>query len=269
MSSIRTVLAFDGVGDYINAPNCPALQVRNYTIELWLKPEGQPPITWIGVLGKLGRNFNIRLHQNGSIHHCFHTDLAANANAINTPTNSIIWDRWSHVAITNDGKVAKTYIDGKLVVEGPVRGKLVADNQLMYVARDLDDRNSKFFQGRMANIRIWDRAKSPNDIERIKDTCTLGNELGLVLYWPLSELNGKVVGDRTKNAVAGTLFGGTRKREKFDQPSSPPPPGSRFSGPCTPATALQDIAAWRRKGKKLSKTYKHDERPFRRGRVWS
>ena len=266
MSDIQPVLSFDGIDDYISVPDCPALRIEHYTVELWLKPKEQAKTVWEGILGKPGRNFNIWLHRDGFIHHRFHTDRSTNAGAPNTPKGSIQRDRWSHVAITNDGQAAKTYINGELESEGPTNGKLIIDNQPLYISRNLDGKNGRYFQGQMVDIRIWSQVHSLEEIQRSMGLRLCGDEPGLVMYWPSDEGKGETVGDRTKNKVSGTLHGVTWESEELEFIS--PMHAGRFSGPCAPGTALEDIGFWYRWKKSLPQE-SQDKKPFRRGRIWS
>ncbi|NET60575.1 MAG: hypothetical protein F6K47_31895, partial [Symploca sp. SIO2E6] len=118
----NSALTFNGTSDYISVPDSASIQISAYTVEVWMKPSGQLNEAWGGIVGKPGRNYNIWLHKDGFIHHRFHTKKSTNAGAPNTPNGSLKSDQWSHVAITNDGKVAKTYINGKLIKKGPTGG---------------------------------------------------------------------------------------------------------------------------------------------------
>lgn len=275
MGNIQSVLAFDGADDYISAPDCPALRIEQYTIELWLKPEGKALAAWDGIIGKPGRNFNIWLHRDGSIHHRFHTDQTADASIPSTDGGSVKCGCWSHVTITNNGKTAKTFINGKLETEGPVDGKLIVDNQPLYVARNLDGKNGNYFQGRMADIRIWNQANSLEKIEDLKDRRLCGSELGLVLYWPLDRDEGETIDDLTGNGVLGTLHGGTWEKEEPNgelngRLNIGPVHRGKFSGPCALGTALEDVGYWNRWAKHLPKDRETgDDESFQRGRIWS
>ena len=204
-----SVLTFDGQNDYISVPDSESLQISAYTVEAWIKPDGQPNEAWKGIVGKPGRNFNIWIHNAGFAHHRFHDASSTNAGAPNTPNGSLPWDRWSHVAITNDGKTAKTYINGNLEVQGDIQGALVVDKTNLQIGRNLDGGNGNYFKGQIADIRIWDRVRSPEEIQNAMERQLAGNETGLVAYWPLNEGEGNTITDRTANGNHGTIDGAT------------------------------------------------------------
>ncbi|MDJ0728715.1 MAG: patatin-like phospholipase family protein [Crocosphaera sp.] len=202
-----SALMFNGTTDYICVADNPSLRIAEYTVELWLKPSGQPNETWKGIVGKPGRNFNIWLHNDGFIHHRFHTNAGWNAGAPNTPNQSLPWDQWSHVAITNDGQTAKTYINGKLVAEGSTEGKLIVDQTPLYIGRDLDGTDERYFKGYMADIRLWNQVRTPEAINGSMNTRLTGTEEGLIAYWPGDEGSGTTLKDKTINNNDGQLFG--------------------------------------------------------------
>jgi len=89
-----------------------------------------------------------------------------NAGAPNTNDGSIIWGNWYHVAITNDGETARTYINGNLVTKGDVGGNLEVDNTPLIVGRNLDESAGQFYKGCMAHIRLYDDALTVDEIRR-------------------------------------------------------------------------------------------------------
>jgi cytoskeletal protein CcmA (bactofilin family) len=157
-------LCFDGNDAGITIPDNADLRLHTYTAEVWIKPEQTND--WQGILGKPGRNFNIWLGSGGFIHHRFHVEENCNAGAPNTNDGSIIWGNWYHVAITNDGQTARTYINGNLVAKGDVGGNLEVDNTPLIVARNLDGDASRFYKGYMAHIRLYDDALTVDEIRR-------------------------------------------------------------------------------------------------------
>jgi microcystin-dependent protein len=157
-------LYFDGNGDSITVPDKAALRLHNYTAEVWIKPEQTRSNQ--GVLGKPGRNYNIWLGASGYIHHRFHTENNLNAGVPDTDAGSIVWGQWHHVAITNDGQTARTYINGILKAEGAVTGNLVIDNTPLVVGRSLDDSQGDYYKGCMAHLRLYDDVLTLEEIRR-------------------------------------------------------------------------------------------------------
>jgi len=215
-SSRQSVLTFNGTSDYISVPDSKSLQISAYTVEVWIKPNGKPNEAWKGIVGKPGRNYNIWINNTGYVHHRFHTKGSTNAGAPNTAKSSIKWNQWSHVAITNDGKTAKTYINGQLKKQGPTGGALIVDQTPLYIARQLDGNDGRYFKGQIADIRIWNQVHSQEEIKNLMNQRLKGDESGLVAYWPLNEGNGTTATDQTSNGNQGTIHGGTWTQEELD-----------------------------------------------------
>lgn len=193
-------LTFDGSGSYIEIPDNAAFRISKYTVECWIKP--QKSAAWAGIIGKPGRNFNIWLSKNGFIHHRFKVGGNDNAGAPNTAKGSIKWNEWNHVAITNDGKTVTTYINGIQAASGPSGGVSAISNTSVIMGRSLDGRTSSFYKGILAEVRIWNRARSAKTIQSTMFTSLTGKEPGLKGYWPMDEGGGAIVQDYASNLDA-------------------------------------------------------------------
>ncbi|AFY37274.1 putative outer membrane adhesin like protein [[Leptolyngbya] sp. PCC 7376] len=202
-------LMFNGINDYVSIPDNASLQVSTYTTEAWFKTAGAVK-GWFGVAGKPGRSHNIWLTDK-RVFHIFHTTKDTNRH-VDPPHNLFQYGQWTHVAITNDGKTAKTYINGQLKVECPTGAALVVDKTPLYIGGDLDGEDSKnFFAGQIAEVRLWNYARSPQEITQNMTKCLAGNETGLVGYWPLEEGGGSIAYDKTGNGNNGTIHSGSWK----------------------------------------------------------
>ncbi len=198
-------LLFDGTSSALEAQASDHHNLTAYTAECWFRAD-KPTQTWTGLLGKPGRNFNIWLHESGYIHHRFHTTTNTNAGAPNTPTGTVNWNTWMHVAITNDGKVACTYVNGELVAKG-ASDTLLPDNTPFIVGRNLDGKKSNFFKGAIDEVRVWSIAHTQEDIQRTMHRPLVGYEPGLTLYWSMEAGSGERIVDRTGNGNVGLIQG--------------------------------------------------------------
>lgn len=263
MSDLKSVLTFNGTSDYISVPDASSWEITNYTVEVWIKPNGKPNETWAGIVGKPGRNFNIWLRNNGTIHHRFHITNNTDARIPRTPENSIEWDKWSHVAITNNGQNAKTYINGELEAEGATGGSLIVDKTPLYVARNLEGKSKDYFKGQIADIRIWNKSRSQEEIKNDMGRRLKGDEEGLVGYWPLNEGSGNIAGDRAGNEDEGTIHGGTWEQAEIPIVEYQEHP---FPEQEEGATGLVGYAYWYCWKQNLLQE-KPEKKEFRRGRI--
>ncbi|MFK0731932.1 MAG: neuraminidase-like domain-containing protein [Gloeotrichia echinulata HAB0833] len=160
-------IQFDGQSGSITVPDNEALQLKQYTAEVWIKPEKpvQETQEWAGILGKPGRNYNIWLnYKNSYIHHRF--ELTDDKNAgVPDDYYEFIWGEWYHIAITNDGQTACTYINGICQKQVSLTKELVIEKQQFIVGRSLDGNNNEYYKGCMAHLRLYDQALTAQEIE--------------------------------------------------------------------------------------------------------
>jgi len=183
-------IAFDGLDDFATAPDAPSLRIEAYTVSAWLRPSvspvGEP---WTGVVGKPGRNYNIWLGNSnnpggGFVHHRWHDHASDNSGAGDAYT--VAMDAWTHVAITNDGTVGRTYLDGMEVAQGSVTGALIADATPLVFGRDLDGGAMRYYHGRLDDVAIWDGALSPQTVQSLAS----GDLRPLEVASPVARLDG-------------------------------------------------------------------------------
>ncbi|MCY1022995.1 LamG-like jellyroll fold domain-containing protein [Pyxidicoccus sp. MSG2] len=187
-------LVFDGKDDYVEAQDSASLRLGTYTAEVWFKPK-QATQEWTGLFGKKGRNYAIYLHQQGFVHHRFHSAAGTNDGAPNTPPGVVVWNQWNHVAITNDGKTARTYVNGVKQAEGPVTGALVIDNERVSFGRNPDATSNQYFAGEISEVRLWSRIRSPEELTGNMRRRLGATEQGLVSLWRFSEATGNTLVD--------------------------------------------------------------------------
>jgi hypothetical protein len=216
-------LDFDGEDDWIEIADSQSLRIGAYTVEAWIKPYKSPDDLaaeavadaiakvgslfsgskkkpakgpeWQCVFGKKGRNYSIFLNKQGFVHHRFHTPTNTNDGPPNTPNGSIAWNRWNHVAITNDGKTARTYVNGAKLAEGAVQGGLVIDNEKISIAKNADGTNNERFAGEIAEIRLWNRERSAEELSTNMSRRLDGKDASLVSLWRPGESSGATLVD--------------------------------------------------------------------------
>ncbi|WP_163988854.1 LamG-like jellyroll fold domain-containing protein [Pyxidicoccus caerfyrddinensis] len=190
-------LVFDGKDDYVEVPDSESLRLGTYTVEVWCKPKPNPQ-DWAGLFGKRGRNYAVYLNRAGFIHHRFHTPNSVSDGAPDSAPGLVAWNQWNHVAITNDGTVARTFLNGVKVAEGPVRGNLIIDKERVSFGRTADGENNAYFAGEMSEVRLWSSVRSPEELTANMRRRLSGAEAGLVSLWRFSEATGNTLVDACK-----------------------------------------------------------------------
>jgi hypothetical protein len=198
-------LDFDGVDDYVSISNGYAA-TNEVTYEAW-------------VYTQFNSNFQSILDHNnwntGAIHFQFSgSTLQFDVNGAdnNSCTFSFSQNTWYHLAVaySKTGGYIKFYVNGTLtntINKGSM--PTIAGSQAISMGAWAGGR---FFKGIMDEVRIWNVARSIEQIQANMNSELLGTEAGLVAYYPFNQ--GIAAGnntaittvtDKTANAINGTL----------------------------------------------------------------
>lgn len=166
----KKALKFNGAGSgtFVTVESTEALNVNECTFMTWIYAdnwEGTRQIVGKSVHGGCsGRGQYGLFSEKGGFKLRFETeDGRADINADLPET-----EKWIHVAFTNDGEMAKLYIDGEIVGEGDIPGALNSIEDPLRIGQDCD-RPNNVFHGMIDEVRLWNRALSQDDINIAKD----------------------------------------------------------------------------------------------------
>ncbi len=122
--------------------------------------------------------------------------------------------QWHHVAATYDRAGVKIYVDGQRDSSINATGSLSLKGSLVIGALS-DFSYKRFFTGNLAEVRIWNKARTAEEIQGDMHQRLTGKESGLVAYLPLNniqlEANTQKVLDLTANNNHGTVHGAIGK----------------------------------------------------------
>ncbi|NVB39173.1 hypothetical protein G6O69_15125 [Pseudenhygromyxa sp. WMMC2535] len=208
----------DARGKAARAPKTKGLALNGeLTIEAWIKPEGRGKAAAIVSKDPAG-DFSFEIDAAGTL--CFAqgggpsklakpskrppspaqlAKLAQQARAAGPelvsagPAGRVTPGQWQHVAVSRKGKTLTFFLDGRAVGKAKLRGAAVATGQGVGVGAR--PRNAAGFRGAIAEVRIWERARSPEDIRGHARRELTGGEAGLLAYWPADEGAGARVQD--------------------------------------------------------------------------
>lgn len=175
------------------APEDKAVDLPNYTFEIkcYLNGFGSP----ISRLCNLGPSTNLfRFGEHGH------------------PVNSLQWlcpggglisstlfaaEKWYHISVTFDGSKYVMYVDG--VKDAELAGTEGASfNQLELGMSWTSYGNSQRYNGRIAEVRVWDRALTTGELQI--GLCGVDPKSdGLVAYWKMNEGEGHIFHDATEH----------------------------------------------------------------------
>lgn len=97
-------------------------------------------------------------------------------------------DGWHHIAFTLKNTIVTAYIDGDSSGTAVFKSPIKLHTPTLYFARDA--RNTRPFRGELAEVRIWNKARTQDEITASMfyrlETTDVGQPAGLVGYWPLA-----------------------------------------------------------------------------------
>ena len=236
-------LKFDGTSSYVDtsATAFNFERTDKFSFSLWYKSNGTPAISRsfvgnIGVSTLVGYifGFNGAGVCSSATRIGFGLAGIAGENWLTVcTTNPAPYSGWHHAVVTYDGSSSasgvKIFIDGINTDVSTLFDNLSISTVTNAIMRIGDDRTSDYFNGTIDEVRVYNRALSPDEIKRLynmggtfkinatrKDTLTSG----LVGHWTFDEpdLANVTAFDRSGGANNGTLTSGpTRAIGKIGQ----------------------------------------------------
>jgi hypothetical protein len=213
---VNNGLAFDGASDFVSIGNHSSLNfTSNFTIESWVNVPASPKYSINAIFSK-----NYVNHGNPgytfAFNHWNSTNLyltledGVGGISSNTPLTA---GAWSHVAIvvSGNGTAGTFYINGKEVGGGAVT--LTNASAVNEFIGSMDAGGSYSLQGTLDELRIWNVARTQQELLDNLDNSLIGNETGLVAYYdfnqgvPAGTNTGLTVVDQTSNGINGTFNG--------------------------------------------------------------
>jgi BspA type Leucine rich repeat region (6 copies)/Concanavalin A-like lectin/glucanases superfamily/Secretion system C-terminal sorting domain/Ig-like domain CHU_C associated len=209
-----THLSFDGSNDYVTLPTAIGNSLSNgteTTIEYWFKGTNLRS----GVRFQTGQDFIVAGW--GDTNPLFIVSTDGFINGVSCGPAATIQDNtWHHLAfVWKKNETFATYLDGALQ-----NSRIAADVNLP-VFNNVNgaigvwlDGNAEFLNGNIDDVRIWNVAKSADEISRSKNCELAGNETGLLAYYKFNQgLDADnntaitTLTDATANAYHGTFNG--------------------------------------------------------------
>jgi len=105
-------------------------------------------------------------------------------------------NRWYLVSCTYDGSTFKMFVDGVEDAQTSGSGKSTPFQRFELGMSWGNYRSSQFFQGRLCEVRVWDRALTSSEIAMGFAGVNAHSE-GLVAYWKMNEGEGHIFHDAT------------------------------------------------------------------------
>jgi len=197
--------------DYVNLPSHPKLAIKDsLTISAWIKKDGTAgfiPIV-ISIGDSSSATITIYL-TNGKLRMEAVTKGQSNTYLSNS---EILYGRWQHIAMAVHNEIVTFYLNGNENGVFNMNEKEAAFWK--EVCKNLGDtcpaKIGEHVNGLIDQVQIWDRALSPDEIKKYKNSAPSGNEDGLVGCWLMNEGSGTMVSDISQNELHGKINGGVQ-----------------------------------------------------------
>ncbi|MHC4738695.1 MAG: LamG domain-containing protein [Planctomycetota bacterium] len=214
-----SALDFDGENDYVEVKDDSSLRFSCsdiFSISFWVKPfddgfmlSKMRTSQRRGVFGYQIRWEPSRFSFN------LESSFVKNVNLF-TPDNSAPAGSWYYVATVYDNRDMKIYLNGELANSGTFNldtGSTTPDKNLAIGARSYDSTITRYLNGTIDELAIYNRVLSAEEIVASMHTKLTGDEDGLVAYWDFDEGEGQLAGDLSLYGNDGQLGSGPGEDE--------------------------------------------------------
>ncbi len=195
---------------YINVQDSALLRISSeITIESWVKVLSHVG-NWDSVGGKRGssegRTYSlIQYVSANAIMGEIATDDDGQIGRPSTGNGSVSLNTWYHVAVTYDGALCKIYLNGEFKSQTPLTGNIITGSSDFRIGHQ-GGSGSNRGHIQVREFRLWNIARSDNDIRNYLYRSVSAQTSGLVLYFKFKEQTGTTVNDHSGNGNHGTLF---------------------------------------------------------------
>jgi hypothetical protein len=206
-------LDFNGADQYIHIDQ-PFPSFSQYTVEFWRYSEGSSTTSWPRMITMLQDDYHspdyIVIEHNGPDQNTFEITVDADANHYKAFVDvSAYQNQWLHVALTFDGSMTTTYLNGQVAHQSSSGTASFQINKSQIGGCNMPLIGLyRYFNGRLDEIRFWNVARTQQQIQDCMDSTFCEPQAGMMAYWKLDENTGSVITDETGNMADGIIENG-------------------------------------------------------------
>jgi hypothetical protein len=175
--------AFDGSGGIVTGK----IYTRtNWTIEAWVWA-GKSATQFQAICGDKGYSGStsgtmLGFNWAANTFSVRYGDVAGNSSRVDAV---LARSNWYHIAATKNGTTVTLYTNGVYSATGSATTNLCGGTGQFSIGKWTDSASGNF-DGNVADVRIWNVARTPEQIAANYTNRLTGTEPGLVGYWPLT-----------------------------------------------------------------------------------
>lgn len=212
-------LSFSSSSTYAQIPHESSLNITTaVTLEAWIYPTAWKAQVYEGcIINKEstsgGSGYMLRCGANGTLN--FNLGTPNGWKEVNSAPGALQLNTWQHVAGVFDGNTLKIYIDGQLQSNTLAYSGVIGTNTTPIEIGRCYSYTSRYFQGKIDEVRIWNAALSETDISTYYNQSVDASHpsyANLVCYYEMDDINTDTDGDGNKDlvptvGVAGEIYG--------------------------------------------------------------
>ncbi len=208
---VESVLELDGTNSYVELPVGAFTNLTKVTVEGWVKWNSFRYMSRFADLALSNYTFNI---QNRSRTNILRAETLVGSEVSFVTANDVLrTGEWMHVAATAGDGGVKLYINGSLLSEAVQPFQFDSEwTPASFMGRSrfhATGTGDEDFHGQMDEVRIWNHARTPEQIQASMSQQLTGTEPGLVGLWNFND-PANAGRDATTNNHHGTLVGNAR-----------------------------------------------------------
>lgn len=220
----KYALQCDGLNDFVTIPNSESLDIRgSLALSAWVKNDGDDDgqIIWRG--DTQGGRDPYELHLKASRME-FRVDAGPGDirdTSYTIQSKEPVDGRWHFWTGVYDKESSKVYLykDGQLERSAGIHHEIEYDTSAMWNMIGAVDRGEwQHFRGSIDEVRVWNVARSAEEIRRDMNRTLAGDEPGLVACWSFDEGTGRIAHDGSRHgndAQLGVWTSGVTYEEAF------------------------------------------------------
>ena len=203
-SSTSHAMQFDGLDDYVRVPDVD-LNYSQLTLEAWVILDDISEIR--EVIDNTDIDFQLEIWSPGWLDRAIMFEAVTTYSRLVTDPNVMPLNQWVHLAATYDGSLMSVYVDGNFIAQQNYSGSINRLNTIIHIGTETNA-SEQFWDGIIDEVRIWNVARTQQQILEFMHKPLTGTEQGLFAYWQFDEGEGTIAYDKSINGYHGMLMGG-------------------------------------------------------------
>ncbi len=177
---------FDGNGDFLSYGHANHLHgMSALTMECWIYRQGSGHFEFFG---KNYRNYQLAIDGSQRVYfYKGYGTIGSNSYQAWSTNQTINANQWYHIALTWEGNSLKLYVNGNFVwsANDAVSSPIPDFHLYAFEFGRRAGENAYYMNGRLAEARLWNIARTQDEIKNSMYSSLIGVESGLIGYWPL------------------------------------------------------------------------------------